>query len=205
MDDEVVSVGTVDELGWFLVAYSDVNFSVITVEYIKILPVVFDWTDDVSKIDVIMFELWSEIDDSVMVLVVIICVDDNDNGREELSVELEILLIAVVATWVKDEVVLISMEVVDECDVDDNDGYSLEIDTLSVPLAVFSLVLLEIAFVIAEINWAVDSSDSIDEVRSFWELNGVVNADPSDEMGLLVDAVTVSVENVFICAIVEGV
>jgi hypothetical protein len=32
-----------------------------------------------------------------------------------------------------------------------------------------------------------------------------VNADPSDEMGLLVDAVTVSVENVFICAIVEGV
>jgi hypothetical protein len=59
------------------------------------------------------------------------------------------------------------MEVVDECDVDDNDGYSLEIDTLSVPLAVFSLVLLEIAFVIAEINWAVDSSDSIDEVRSF--------------------------------------
>jgi hypothetical protein len=33
-----------------------------------------------------------------MVLVVIICVDDNDNGREELSVELEILLIAVVGT-----------------------------------------------------------------------------------------------------------
>jgi hypothetical protein len=58
------------------------------------------------------------------------------------------------------------MEVVDECDVDDNDGYSLEIDTLSVPLAVFPLVLLEIAFVIAEINCAVDSSDSIDEVRS---------------------------------------
>ncbi len=205
MDDEVVSVRAVDELVWLLVAYSDVNFSVITVEYIEILPVVIGWTDDLSKIDVITFELWSEIDDSVMVLVVIICVDDNDNGREELSVELEILLIAVVGTWVRDEVVLISMEVVDECDVDDNDGYSLEIDTLSVPLAVFPLVLLEIAFVIAEINCAVDSSDSIDEVRSLWELNGVVIADPSDEMGSLFDTVTVSVENVFVCAIVESV
>jgi hypothetical protein len=32
-----------------------------------------------------------------------------------------------------------------------------------------------------------------------------VIADPSDEMGSLFDTVTVSVENVFVCAIVESV
>jgi hypothetical protein len=93
-----------------------------------------------------------------MVPVVIICVDDNDNGREELSVEMEIPLIVVVA---------ISMEVVDECDVDDNDGYSLEIDPLSVMLIVFSLAVLEIPDVVREIDCAVDSSDSTGKVRPF--------------------------------------
>jgi hypothetical protein len=39
-------------------------------------------------------------------------------------------LIAVVGTSVSDEDVVISMEVAYECDVDDNDGYLLEIDEL---------------------------------------------------------------------------
>jgi hypothetical protein len=101
-----------------------------------------------------------------VVALAIICVD-NAGGRDEISVELEILLIAVVAASVSDEDVVISTEVAYECDVDDNDEYSMEIDALSVALIVFSLVLLEIAFVVAEINCLVDSSDSIDEVRSF--------------------------------------
>ncbi len=61
-------------------------------------------------------------------------------------------MIVVVATPVSDEDVVLSIEVAYECDVDDNDEYSVEIDTLSVSLIVFSLVLLEIAFVVAEIN-----------------------------------------------------
>jgi hypothetical protein len=97
-------------------------------------------------------------------LVVIICVDDNDNGREELFVEIEIPLIPVVATSVSAEDVLISMEVPYECDVEDNDEYSLEIDAPSVALIVFSLVLLEIPIVVAEIDCVVDSSNCIDEV-----------------------------------------
>ncbi len=168
----------------------------MTAEYIEVLAVVIGWTDDVSKLDVITFELWLEIDDSVMVPVVIICVDDNDNGREELSVEMEIPLIVVVA---------ISMEVVDECDVDDNDGYSLEIDPLSVMLIVFSLAVLEIPDVVREIDCAVDSSDSTGKVRPFWELNGVVNIDVSDEIDSLFTVVAGAVDNVLVCSIEEVV
>ncbi len=204
VDDEVISVRVVDMVGGLLVAYSDVNFSVRTVECIDVLPVLIGWTDDVSKIDVITFELWSEIDEDAVVAVAVICVDDA-GGRDEVSVVLEIILIAVVATWVSDEDVVISMEVAYECDVDDNDEYSVEIDTLSVPLIVFSLALFEIAFVVAEINWVVDSSDCIDEVRSFWELNGVVNMDVSDEMGSLFPVVADAVDNEFVCSIVECV
>ncbi len=204
VDDEVISVRIVEMVGWLLVAYSDVNFSVRTVECIEVLPVLIGWTDDVSKIDVIMFELWSEIDDDAAVALAIICVDDA-GGTEELSVELEVLLIVVVATPVSDEDVVLSIEVAYECDVDDNDEYSVEIDTLSVSLIVFSLVLLEIAFVVAEINWVVDSSDCIDEVRSFGELNGVVNINVSDEMGSLFAVVTDAVDNEFVCSFVECV
>jgi hypothetical protein len=81
----------------------------------------------------------------------IICVDD-DNGREKLSIELEILLLAVEATSVGDEDVVLSMDVANDCDIDDDDRYSLEIEALSLTLIVFSLVLLEIPFVVAEIN-----------------------------------------------------
>jgi hypothetical protein len=68
---------------------------------------------------------------------------------------------------VSDEDVVIPMEVGYECDVDNNDEYSVEMDALSVTFIVFSPVLLEIAFVVAEINCVVDNSDCIDEVRSF--------------------------------------
>jgi hypothetical protein len=102
-----------------------------------------------------------------VVLVVTICVDDNDNGREELSREMEIPLIVVVATSLSDEDVVISMEVAYECDVDDNDGYPLEIDALSVTLIVLSLVVLEIPDVVVEIDCVVGSSDSTGEVRPF--------------------------------------
>ncbi len=90
-------------------------------------------------------------DDDAVVSLAIICVDD-DNGREKLSIELEILLLAVEATSVGDEDVVLSMDVANDCDIDDDDRYSLEIEALSLTLIVFSLVLLEIPFVVAEIN-----------------------------------------------------
>jgi hypothetical protein len=63
----------------------------------------------------------------VVVSLAIICIDD---GTDELSVELDILLIVVAASSVSDEGVVISMEVAYERDVDDNDEYSLEFDAL---------------------------------------------------------------------------
>jgi hypothetical protein len=63
----------------------------------------------------------------VVVSLAIICIDD---GTDELSVALDILLIAVAASSVSDEGVVISMEVAYERDVDDNDEYSLEFDAL---------------------------------------------------------------------------
>jgi hypothetical protein len=104
---------------------------------------------------------------------------------------------------VSDEDVVISIEVAYECDVDDDDRYSLEVDAISVALIVFSLVLLEIAFVVVEINCVVDSSVSTDEVRSFGELNGVVNIDVADEIGSLFPVVVDAVENEFVSSIVE--
>jgi hypothetical protein len=80
---------------------------------------------------------------------------------------MEIPLIGVVATPLTDEDVVISMEVAYECDVDNNDEYSFEIDALSVTLIVFSSVPLETEFVVAEINCVANSSACIDEVRSF--------------------------------------
>jgi hypothetical protein len=62
----MASLTDVDVPGWLLVAYSDVDFSVIIVECIEVPPVVTGWTDDVSKIDVITLELWSAIDDDVV-------------------------------------------------------------------------------------------------------------------------------------------
>jgi hypothetical protein len=66
-------------------------------------------------------------------------------------------LIAVVATSVGDENVVISMEVPYERDAGDNDEYSLDTN-------VFSLLVLVIPDDIVEINGLVDSSDSIDVV-----------------------------------------
>ncbi len=86
-----------------------------------------------------------------MVALPIVCVDDDD-GTDEVSVELDILLIAVEATSAAEGDVVISMEGAYVSDADDNDKYSVGIDALSVALIVFSLVLLEIPFVVAEIN-----------------------------------------------------
>jgi hypothetical protein len=61
-------------------------------------------------------------------------------------------LITVVSTSEANEDGAISMEVAYECDVDDDDRYSLEIDALSLALIVFSLVLLEIPAVVTETN-----------------------------------------------------
>ncbi len=195
VDDELISVTAADDLGWLLVAYSDVDFSVITVECMDVLAVVTGWTDDVSKIDVITVELWSAIDEDAVVPLASICVIDDD-GTDELSVELEILLIAVVGTSVSDEDVVISMEVPYERDAGDNDEYSLDAN-------VFSLLVLEVPDDIVEINGRVDSSDSIDVVWSFWELNRVVNTDVSDEISSLFPVVADAVVNEFICSIVE--
>ncbi len=192
VDDETASVTAVDVLGWLLVAYSDVDSSVITVECIEVLPAVIGWTDDVITV-----VLWSEIDDDAVLALAIVCVDDDD-GTDELSVELEVLLIAVVGTPVSDDDVLISMEVACVSDVDDNDEYSLDAN-------VFSLLVLEIPDDIVEINGLVDSSDSIDVVWSFWELNRVVNTDVSDEISSLFPVVADAVDNVLVCSAVESV
>jgi hypothetical protein len=150
---------------------------------------------------VIKFELWSEIDDDLVVSLAIICVDDA-GGRDEVSVVLEILLIAVVPTSVSDEGVVTTMEVAYEYDVDDNGGYSLETNVSLIVAKVFSPVLLEIPDVAVEINRVVDSSDSLDKVRSFSELNRVVKIDVSDEIGSLFTVVADAAENEFVCSIV---
>ncbi len=74
-----------------------------------------------------MFELCSEIGDGVVVWVVVICVDDND-GKDELFIELETLLIVVVADSVRGE------------------------DVSSMVGNVVSLLVLEIPFVVVEVN-----------------------------------------------------
>jgi hypothetical protein len=148
----------------------DIDISVITVE-VKSLLVLIGWTDDVSKIDVIMFELWSEIDVDVAVWVVVICVDNND----ELSIELETPLIVVLT----------------------NSGSGEDVSSM-VGNAV-SLLVLEIPFVVVELNWVVDRSDSIDEVWSLWEFNGVVNTEVSDEIDSLFDEVLVAMDNSSCC------
>ena len=62
-----MSVRVVDALGSPLVWYSDVVVSDMIVEYVEVLAVVYFSTDDVSKTDVITFELRSEVDVGVVV------------------------------------------------------------------------------------------------------------------------------------------
>jgi hypothetical protein len=168
----------------------DIDICVITVE-VKSLLVLIGWTDDASKIDVITAELWSEIDDDVAVWVVVICVDNND----ELSIELETPLIVVVTNSGSGEDVAVSTKVAYECIIVDNDKYSPVLDVSSMVPNVVSLLVLEIPFVVVEINWAVDRSDSIDEVWSLWEFNAVVNTEVSDEIDSLFDEVLVAMDN----------
>ena len=137
---------------------------------------------DMSKLDVIMLELWSE--------------NDADDVRDELSIELEILLIVVAAT--SDEDVAVSIEVAYERDVDDNDKDSLDCGVFSIVLNIFSLLLVEI-------NSVVVRSDSTDEVWSLWVLKGVVNIDVSEDIKSACAVVLDAADNVLVCSIEENV
>ena len=255
----------------------DVDFSVVTVEvspllvsveeyvnnvvsdavvesidgYIEVLTVVIGWTDDVSKIDVVISVLCSVI-------------DDDDDAKDDVSSELVAILMAVVAASVSngDVSVSVSVEVTYECDVDDDSDSTEEVDATNSSVVVpsvdmnngedddwveltadtgvidsvvdsvislfvvafedeiifdvdFSVVTVEVspllvsveecendvvsgaieldAVLIVEINWLVGSSDSTDEVRSFWVLNSVEYEDSSN---MDVTTVEVTVYNV---------
>ncbi len=110
VDDEVISVRVVEVLNWLLVACSDIVVSDTIAEdvdgYIEVLTVLIDWIDDVSTIDVIIFEIWSEINDDVVLSVVVICVDDENDGTDKVSVELETLFMVVVSTSVSKTVLV---------------------------------------------------------------------------------------------------
>ena len=110
---------------------------------IEVLAVVIGGTDEIAIDDVIISELCSEIDD--------------DDGKDELSIELDAAVIVVVPTSVSNEDVAVSIEVACDCDVDANDKYSLD-------CGVFSPLVLEIPFVAVEITSVVDNSGSTDEV-----------------------------------------
>ena len=88
-------------------------------------------------------------DECIEVLVLVTSVDDG--WREELSVELAILLIIVVAISASDGNALTSMDVVSDFDIDDNVEYSLATD-------VSLIFVIEILFTV------VDSSDCVDEI-----------------------------------------
>ncbi len=148
--------------------------------YIELLTLLIDWTDDVSKFGVIMLELWSEFNEDIAALVVVICVDDT-NGKDELSIEIETPLIVAVTNSVSGE------------------------EVSSMVGDVVSLLVLEIRFVVVGINWVVDSSDSTDEVWSRCELNTVVNIDVSGEIDSVFNVVTVTVDNSFVYPVEEGV
>ena len=145
---------------------------------IEVLAVVIGWTDEIANDDVIISELCSEIDD--------------DDGKDELSIELDAVMIVAVPTSVSNEDVAVSIEVACDCDVDANDKYSLD-------CGVFSPLVLEIPFVAVEIYSFVDISDPIDEVRSLWVVKRVVNIDVSDEIELVFTVVAVTVDSSFAC------
>ncbi len=102
--------------------------------------------DNVSEVNEIVFGVLVEIDVEIVVPMVVICVDDN--RREELSVELKTLFIAVVSTSVIDDDAAVSVEVVYEFDVGDNDEYSTDADVSSMVFSVFTIVELETSFVV---------------------------------------------------------
>ena len=68
-------------------------------------------------------------------------------------------MLVVVAPSVNNDDVAVSIEVAYDCDVDDEDKYSLD-------CAEFSPLALETPFVVVEMNSVVGSSDSTDDVRS---------------------------------------
>jgi hypothetical protein len=77
-------------------------------------------------------------------------------------------------------------------------------DVSSMVRNVVPLLVLEIKFIVVEINWVVDSSDSIDEVWSLSELTGVVNTDVSDKIDSLFEEVPVAMDNSSISVVDNG-
>ncbi len=66
------------------------------------------------------------------------------------------------------------------------------------------MVELEVSYVL-EVNWFVDSIDSIDEVRSVSEAELVLNVDGCDEIESLFTVVADAVDNLLVCSIEENV
>jgi hypothetical protein len=79
--------------------------------------------------------------------------DTVDDGRDEVSVELETLFIVVVSILVINEDAPVSIEVTYGCDIvdDDDDEYGTEIVLSSIVLSLFPVVELEVSYVL-EIN-----------------------------------------------------
>ncbi len=71
--------------------------------YIELLTVVIGWTDEVSKIDIIKVELWSDIAADVLVSMDKISFAD-DNGRDEVSVALIEFILLVLETGFVSEI-----------------------------------------------------------------------------------------------------
>ncbi len=141
--------------------------------YIEVLTLVIGWTDEVSKVDVMIVELWSEIDDDVVISMVVICVDDDTEGTDTVSVELETPFIVVVSTSVTNRVLvwgnnwlLVVSEVIIEID---------SVSEVSLRVAVLAVSPVEsvIVFVSANVDGVANSIfvvNSRDDCRVLWEL-----------------------------------
>ncbi len=86
------------------------------------------------------------------VLVVVICVVDDNDGKDELFIELETPLIVAVTNPVSGEDVPVLIEVGYECAIVENDTYSPVLDVSSMLPNVVSLLGLKIPFFVVEIN-----------------------------------------------------
>ena len=85
------------------------------------------------------------------------------------------------------EDVKVAIEVIYDCDVEDNDEYSFEFDVFSIVLGMFVPVVLEIPTFVSDTNWVV------------------VNVEVSDLVELIAISVMDAVDNSFVCSTDESV
>ncbi len=190
-------IGVCDEsvaVEWLLMLVAGVVGNVVSdiiVEnvdgFVELLTVVTDWTDEVSKIDVIVVEVWSETDCDVVLSMIVICVDDDTEGRNKVSVELVTPCIVVVPTSVTKRVlvwgnnsVLILSEVIVEIDSIFELWLGVAVLIVApVEMAIILLVLIEcsiadgILLVSANVDGVAISTfvvNSTDDCRALWEL-----------------------------------